>query len=399
MRNGAGRGNRTLIFRLMGYSGFKWLITRWKWCNHFIRYRTYRTMASLYKDTRSPFWQLQFINVAGKRCVKSTGLRHADPKETAKARVLAAQTAASELDRGECTRGTGGDQWVWVNKFLQDHCSKDTIRGYKNRWDWLSLFLAEMKIRTPGAVSYHHGQEYIDWRVGFRKKTGHHVCRNTAIYEVKLLSLIMQQAVRLGFCQGNPLTRLGIKKDAPAEKAEISDAEFKIVLKALPGEEEWMRVSWMISMHTGCRLSETIIPMHCIDFQRGTITFPDPKGGKTRAFSVPMPSALRPLFEDLRDRGQKVTCTHPFQPSRQWQHFFKRVKLEHLTFHCLRVTFVTRLARQGVPLSAAMRLTNHSSELIHRVYQRLGVEDVRNYADALFAPAENDQPTNAQKTV
>lgn len=40
-------------------------------------------------------------------------------------------------------------------------------------------------------------------------------------------------------------------------------------------------------------------------------------------------------------------------------------------------TFITRLARNRVPLSHAMRLVNHASTTIHRVYQRLGVEDVR----------------------
>jgi hypothetical protein len=55
----------------------------------------------------------------------------------------------------------------------------------------------------------------------------------------------------------------------------------------------------------------------------------------------------------------------------------------HLCFHCLRVTYVTRLAQAGVPLSLAMRLTNHSDELVHRIYQRLGVEDVRQYANVM----------------
>jgi len=355
-------------------------------------------MASLHKDPRSPFWQMQFIDVGGKRRVNSTGLRHDDPKQTAQARVLVAQAAASELERGERIRGGDGDAWAWVPKFLRDHSADpDTLRNYKNRWDWIGLFLGDKRIRTPAAVNFRHGQEYIDWRTTYRKKTGHTVCHNTALLEVKTFSLVMQQAVRLGLCAGNPLTRLGIKKDAPEEKPEITDAEFKIILKALKHEEEWMRVSWMISMHTGCRLSETAIPMKCIDFDRGAITFPDPKGGKKRAFTVPMPTALRDLLEKLRKAGRSVTCTLPFQPSRQWQHFFRRVKLEHLTFHCLRVTFVTRLARRGVPLSAAMRLTNHSSELVHRVYQRLGVEDVRNYADEIFAPHDTAKPASVQK--
>ncbi len=39
-------------------------------------------------------------------------------------------------------------------------------------------------------------------------------------------------------------------------------------------------------------------------------------------------------------------------------------------YNCLRVTYVNRLRRAGVPREAAMRLVNHASELIHRIYQR-----------------------------
>ena len=120
-----------------------------------------------------------------------------------------------------------------------------------------------------------------------------------------------------------------------------------------------------------------------VDFAENKITFPSPKGGETRAFSVPMPSALRPLFETLKGAKAKFTLDFPFQPSRRWQQFFIKIKKPHLCFHCLRVTFVNRLRRAGVPREAAMRLVNHASELIHQVYQREKVEDVAQWRDAV----------------
>lgn len=349
-------------------------------------------MASLYKDKRSPFWQVQYIDKEGRRRGHSTELRWDDPKQTAEARILVAKIAASELARGECKRGNNKhgnnkDAWEWVPKFLKNHSeSPKTLLDYNNRWNWILLFLTNKRILTPAAVHFRHGQEYIDWRTSFKKRTGKVVCHNTALHELKTFSLVMQQATRLELCPANPLVKLGIRKELPDEKPEITDKEFKVVLGALDQEPEWMQVSWKIAMHTGCRLRETPIPMECIDFKQGRITFPKPKGGRERAFTVPMPKALRPLLEKLRDRGEKITCELPFQPSRQWQHFFRRVGLPHLTFHCLRVTFITRLARKGVPPSSARRLVNHASETIHRIYQKLGVEDVRNYADELSFP-------------
>jgi len=41
------------------------------------------------------------------------------------------------------------------------------------------------------------------------------------------------------------------------------------------------------------------------------------------------------------------------------------------------------LRRAGVPREAAMRLVNHSSELIHQVYQGEKVEDVAQWRDAV----------------
>jgi integrase len=144
--------------------------------------------------------------------------------------------------------------------------------------------------------------------------------------------------------------------------------------------------SFEISLHTGCRLREARIPLSCIDFNEDKITFPSPKGGEDRTFSIPMPSALRPLFERLRKARRKFTVEFPFQPSRRWQQFFIKLKMPHLCFHCLRVTYANRLRRAKVPREAAMRLVNHASELIHKIYQREKVEDVAQWRDtAQFA--------------
>jgi integrase len=121
-----------------------------------------------------------------------------------------------------------------------------------------------------------------------------------------------------------------------------------------------MQTVFEIALHPCWRLRETQMPLACIDFKEDKITFPSPKGGEDHAFSASMHSALRPLFERLRKAKKKFTLEIPFQPSRRWQQFFIKVKLPHLCFHCLRVTYVNRLRRAGVPRDAAMRLVNHS---------------------------------------
>jgi integrase len=344
-------------------------------------------MASIYRKKKSPFWFIQYIDEAGKRRNKSTLFRTDNPGDTVKARTLRANMEAKELNRSGGPADEGG--WEkWVIPFLERHCETPrTLERYSGNWQWLATWLQEKRYASPRAITYRNALEYIEWRTSYKKKTGKTVGRNTAIMELKLLAMILGEAVRLGHADANPLVSLKLKRDQPAKKPELTDEEIRDIRDALKIEPEWMQTAFDISLHTGCRLRETRIPLSCIDFAENKITFATPKGGEKRAFSVPMPSALRLLLERIHKEKKKFTLEFPFQPSRRWQQFFIKVKKPHLTFHCLRVTYVNRLRRAGVPREAAMRLVNHSSELVHQIYQRERVEDVAQWRDAVKFPA------------
>ncbi len=207
----------------------------------------------------------------------------------------------------------------------------------------------------------------------------------------------MDEAVRLDHADANPLVSLKVHRDKPAKKPKITDDELMKICEALREEPEWMQVAFEIALNTGCRLRETRLPLARVDFRENKITFPGPKGGEDRAFSIPMPSALRPLFMRLKTEGRPYTLEFPFQPSRRWQQFFIKIQKTHLCFHCLRVTCVNRLRRAGVPREVAMRLVNHASELVHRIYQREEVEDVAQWRDAVQFPIPSQ--TSEQRQV
>lgn len=97
--------------------------------------------------------------------------------------------------------------------------------------------------------------------------------------------------------------------------------------------------------------------MNCIDFKEDKITFPALKGGEDRAFSIPMPSVLRPLFNAFAKPSGNS----------QWN------------FHSSRCA--------GAPREAAMRWVNHASELIHQVYQRGKVEGMAQWRDVVQFPS------------
>lgn len=346
-------------------------------------------MAYLYRKTRSPYWYIQYLDSERKKHDKSTGLRADDPNDTAKAKRLRAELEANEHGHIPLVNGAAWDSWV--PKYLDRHCQTEaTLERYTDAWKWLALWLQRQRIHSPRQLTYRLGVEYVDWRTTFKKRTGKVVGRNTAILELKMLSLIMGEAVRLGHADANPLVSLKIRKSKAAKKPELTDGEISEIHSALKSEPEWMQICFEISLHTGCRLRETRIPLSCVDFVENKITFPSPKGGEDKAFSIPMPSALKPLFERLKLEGRTFALDFPFQPSRRWQQFFIKIKKPHLCFHCLRVTYVNRLRRAGVPREAAMRLVNHASELVHQIYQRERVDDVAQWRDAVqFANIAN----------
>jgi hypothetical protein len=109
-------------------------------------------------------------------------------------------------------------------------------------------------------ISYRNANDYVDWRTSHKKKAGRTVGRNTAILELKILAMIMGEAVRLGYADANPLVSIRLRRDQAEKKPELTDAEIVEIRGALKEEPEWMQRSFEIALHIGCRLRETRIP-------------------------------------------------------------------------------------------------------------------------------------------
>jgi integrase len=352
-------------------------------------------MASLYTRPNSPFWFLKRKLPGGKWVGASTGLRAESEVETAKAEILRAEASLSETLEDGSTESKKDKGWGWVEGWLRLHCkTAATLESYLCSWRHISHWLTLENLNHPSQIKFAHGQEFISWRMG--RKSRHRVCgKNNALKDVKAFKMVLTQSARMGMVPANPIGRIGITKDKPRRKTEITDAQFQAALKLLEIEPEWMQLSFYIAMHTGCRLKDTALPFENIDFERNTITFGKPKGGEERAFTRPLPPALVSILKPLRKR--RVTHEVPAHASRSFSRFFKRAGADGVTFHCLRVSYVTRLHRAGVPLSAAMRLVNHSSDVVHEVYNRLGVDDVMPYRDVeLFASTSVRNPASSK---
>lgn len=75
------------------------------------------------------------------------------------------------------------------------------------------------RIHAPRQRTCKLGVEYVDWRTHFKKRTGKTAGRNTAILELKMLSLAMGEAVRLGHTDANPPRQSEASPGAGSEEA------------------------------------------------------------------------------------------------------------------------------------------------------------------------------------
>lgn len=327
-----------------------------------------------------------------RRVCESTGILITDPRGK-----LAAYAYARERSQSGAIHSQTRDlsEWRnWVDAWLRMRFANQqaTLRSYLGAWKHLSAYLYEKKIPTPRALHYQQVIDFVLWREAqVKKKSKRKVSRNTALHNVKVLSRIMREAVRRGYAPANPCFR--ICEDVPrapvAEKPELNNEDVAKLRAELAkhwnDDFEWMPIAFEIALLQNCRLRATQIPMDRIDLEAGTIRFHE-KGGKV--FTVPIHPELRPLLERLKAEGRAVTCTLPKLASRTFSAVCRRLGLPH-TFHCTRVTGITRMARAGIPEQQAMAYVSHGGWAIHRIYQRLKPADVTGCHAALAfgAPA------------
>ncbi len=351
-------------------------------------------MASLVRRGDSPSWWVSFVDQDGVRRFKTTRYRRDDKDQTKLARALEAELSAREHQNQVAT---DDELWAnWVGDFLQRHARDRTLERYEAAWRELYAFLREKNIRRPRELTYKDAIAFLKWRTAQKRRGGKNIKLNTALNDMKVMRIVMRQAVRLGYATGNPCDRLGVAKEECKEKPEFSDKDIAEIRAGLVGEPEWMTICFEITLNTGCRCSDTRIHFQNIDFKGESLTFIKPKGGKDRAYTVPLPAALTPMLKRIKKTGASHTLDLPKMAGKLWWQFFGKIKRKDLCLHCARVTFVTRLHRAGVPTSAAMKLVNHSSTLVHKIYQRLGVDDLRQWSKAIVLPPATLQPPQAE---
>jgi site-specific recombinase XerD len=353
-------------------------------------------MASIYKRRKSPYFWLKFKDERGEIKQISTKFRIDCALDVRRARKMAAERTAQELT---IARPHNGSDWNWVRDFFKVRYQSRpaTFERYNCCWDTVELFLGEKKILSPAHLQRSHCFDYMTWRQKPNKSKGkYRAGHNTALTDLKILRIVMREAVERALCPANPCVQLGIKKAQRKLKPELTDEHCELIRATIakvkdPDAREFFHNSFEIARYQGCRLSETRVnPQTDVDLKRNTISF-KAKGGKD--FVTALHPKLVPLFTRLRSEGKTSTWDMPDEASRQlpairWSKFIRRHGLKKLIgdgmcFHSTRVTVVTRLARADVSISKAKWYVGHASTTIHDTYQRLRPDDLRGCTEAV----------------
>lgn len=108
-------------------------------------------------------------------------------------------------------------------QYLDGHCeSLRSLDRHSNAWMWLALCLQLKRSNTPKAITACKALDYIDCSTSYKKKPGKTVDRNTAILELRILSICMGEAVWLGHTDDNLQIGLKLQRKKTAKPERCS---------------------------------------------------------------------------------------------------------------------------------------------------------------------------------
>ena len=340
-------------------------------------------MASIYhKGGADRIW-LRYRSADGRWMGKATGYRWSNLGEVRQGRLLARRQSEVEAARRE-DRGERLDEWVlpWLLEKYGD-VGTSTAGVYKRWWRAVLRFLPVAKVATAAQVRRELAGQYLAWRLE------HGAGRNSAIAELKLLGMVLDEAKARGHCQENPLRRLGMKRDKPAEKLVWSDDDIRRAAAHFEREKShWMLCAFYFGLYQAARLRQCQLPLGAIRLEAGVIHYPGElvKGGE--GFSQPIDARFLPILERLVAGASGPTlCVVPWDASIRLRRSLDRAGLPGLCHHGLRVTWITRAAEAGVPESQAMAFAHHESHEVHRVYKKLSSISIAHVPAMMSLPS------------
>ena len=274
--------------------------------------------------------------------------------------VRVAKREASKLEL-QLAEGTYLDiRRVSWSHFVDDHVSKIVGKRHAvNVRIILNEFGDLLQPAGPHAVTFGMMESYV---VKLREK-GNAI--TTINGKIKFVRSAIKSAVLRGNAAKTPNTsglRQPEEQKPPRIATEAEEAKLLEAAEALFGFP--MRALAHVALNTGGRRGELLgLPWERIRLEgsKPQVHFTKTKGHRDRL--VPINADVVEIL--CRMRMQTAFLAGPFadlKPSfhRHWTRIVEKAGVDHLTFHALRSTFITRLILAGVPLPTVQRLAGHA---------------------------------------
>lgn len=363
-------------------------------------------MASLTKDSRSPFWICCYTS-ADRRQLKVTTKKTDRKKawefclaieraeELAKDRLLTEQHAKKiigeilERTTGAGIRNDTAEQWFahWL-EIKQAVRSKHTMLRYRQV---VRDFLESLGHKARLPLAHVTSRDVLKYRdlITESGSTG-----RTANLAMQVVSSALNAAARQHLIPSNPATALESLAIKSVEKAMFTPQQVSKLAGAATGD--W-RVAILLGYYTGARISDVAnLRWSAVDWNKKLIRFTATKTKKP--ITIPLhPQLERELLkkpgignalmfptlagketgggQGLSRQFSAIMANADIDPRRAGDG--GRRRLSGLSYHSLRHSFNSVMANAGVAQEIRQKLTGHSSAEMNKTYTHIELEPLR----------------------
>lgn len=202
--------------------------------------------------------------------------------------------------------------------------------------------------------------------------------------ERSVVSHLFTKAMSWGMVKGNPVKGTDRQTEASEKPRPVTPDEEARLFGALPkGKRSWRhwRDLVTLALHTGLRLNELREQAwRDIDLPGATLGFTRPKSGKPE--TIPLNATARTVLASLERTAPVILPTLPKKLTDLFIRDATKAKLTDVTFHCLRDTYISRLAPH-VSTPTLMALARHRDYRTTRRYVQVDGEHLRAAVEKL----------------
>ena len=350
----------------------------------------------LYKDKRTGYWWARFqyrgqrekLKIVGAGGVPVTRKAVAEKHAREIAELLETGQYSKLKNRTEARHKSFADL---VEEFIEKGCPQTRHRGgywaestRRQSKSTLNLLVRELGELAIGDVDAEAIEAYLARLRDEGKSTGTRN-RHLAIFKVLLAKAHEWGYTRVNAAREVGTERIGRKKPRPYREEELA--------RLLPVLEDRHRAITTVYLETGLRRSELMKLLWAdVDLLERTLTVRETKNEddrviplSTRAYEVL--AQRRKEWESERRRTEVVEPRVYAALSDIRQVLDRALARLHLDpdrrawlrpIHSLRDTFITRLAKQGVPLDRRMKLAGHRDPTMNLAYGEVEPESLRD---------------------